>query len=237
MIPRSLPATGTGGANCPAARPAMSECQAPKFVPTNALAIQFSFYGPMDTPGFLTPSPVGSYNLVIDDVAFYKRSALPSGMIGSSRAADRHGVMQRQRVPAQPRPRATAASRPRARTAGCWPWPTPTGRPSSCAPTAATIASCARRWRPGAARTRSPKVSRTHAHLRVHERQGVLRRLLDLLEGALRRRLGRHLPDDLAHRRRGRHRLGDRRRRGRRVRVADRRQDVGRVVLRLRRSR
>ncbi len=34
----------------------------------------------MDTPGFLTPSPVGSYNVLIDDVAFYKRSALPSGM-------------------------------------------------------------------------------------------------------------------------------------------------------------
>ena len=30
----------------------------------------------MDTPGFPTPSPVGSYNMLIDDVAFYKRSAL-----------------------------------------------------------------------------------------------------------------------------------------------------------------
>ena len=76
LIPRSLPATGTTGSNCPAS----GMCQAPKFNPANALAIQFSFYGPMDTPGFLTPSPVGSYNLVIDDVAFYKRSALPSGM-------------------------------------------------------------------------------------------------------------------------------------------------------------
>src|SRR5436190_12772053 len=34
----------------------------------------------MDTPGFLTPNPVGSYNVLIDDVAFYKRSALPAGM-------------------------------------------------------------------------------------------------------------------------------------------------------------
>ena len=34
----------------------------------------------MDTPGFLTPNPVGSYNVLVDDVAFYKRSALPSGM-------------------------------------------------------------------------------------------------------------------------------------------------------------
>jgi hypothetical protein len=34
----------------------------------------------MDTPGFLTPNPVGSYNVLVDDVAFYKRSALPSTM-------------------------------------------------------------------------------------------------------------------------------------------------------------
>jgi endo-1,4-beta-D-glucanase Y len=34
----------------------------------------------MDTPGFPNPSPVGSYNLFIDDVAFYKRAALPTGM-------------------------------------------------------------------------------------------------------------------------------------------------------------
>jgi len=78
LIPRSLPAGGSGGNACPAG--SNPKCQAPKFVATNALAIQFSWYGPMDTPGFLTPSPVGSYNVLIDDVAFYKRSALPSGM-------------------------------------------------------------------------------------------------------------------------------------------------------------
>jgi endo-1,4-beta-D-glucanase Y len=76
LFPRSLPAQGSSG--CTAG--STSVCQAPKFVATNALAIQFSWYGPNDTPGFLTPNPVGSYNTVIDDVAFYKRSALPSGM-------------------------------------------------------------------------------------------------------------------------------------------------------------
>jgi endo-1,4-beta-D-glucanase Y len=78
LIPRSLPAGGSGGNACPAG--STPKCQAPKFVPANALAIQFSWYGPMDTPGFLTPSPVGSYNVFVDDVAFYKRSALPSGV-------------------------------------------------------------------------------------------------------------------------------------------------------------
>ena len=78
LIPRSLPAQGSGGNACPTG--SNPKCQAPKFVPANALAIQFSWYGPMDTPGFLTPNPVGSYNVLIDDVAFYKRSALPSGM-------------------------------------------------------------------------------------------------------------------------------------------------------------
>ena len=78
LIPRSLPAAGSGGNACPTG--SNPKCQAPKFVPANALAIQFSWYGPMDTPGFLTPSPVGSYNVLVDDVAFYKRSALPSGM-------------------------------------------------------------------------------------------------------------------------------------------------------------
>ena len=78
LIPRSLPAAGSGGNACPAG--SAPKCQAPKFVAANALAIQFSWYGPMDTPGFLTPSPVGSYNVLVDDVAFYHRSALPSGM-------------------------------------------------------------------------------------------------------------------------------------------------------------
>src|SRR4029077_5835846 len=78
MIPRSLPAQGSGGNACPTG--STPKCQAPKFVPANALGIQFSWYGPMDTPGFLTPNPVGSYNVLIDDVAFYKRSALASGM-------------------------------------------------------------------------------------------------------------------------------------------------------------
>jgi len=76
LIPRSMPAQGSSG--CPATLTSLF-CQAPKFVATNALAIQFSWYGPNDTPGFLTPNPVGSYNVLIDDVAFYKRSALPSG--------------------------------------------------------------------------------------------------------------------------------------------------------------
>ena len=92
MIPRSLPATGTGGNTCAAAGSGPS-CQAPKFNPMNALAIQFSFYGPMDTPGFLTPSPVGSYNLIVDDVAFYKRSALPSGMSDLPALPSSTGVM------------------------------------------------------------------------------------------------------------------------------------------------
>ncbi|HEY5452620.1 MAG TPA: glycosyl hydrolase family 8 [Polyangia bacterium] len=78
LIPRSLPAAGSGGNACPAG--SNPKCQAPKFVAANALALQFSWYGPNDTPGFLTPNPVGSYNVIIDDVAFYKRSALPSGM-------------------------------------------------------------------------------------------------------------------------------------------------------------
>jgi len=76
LIPRSLPAQSSAG--CAPGTTVM--CQAPKFIPANALALQFSWYGPMDTPGFLRPSPVGSYNVVIDDVAFYKRSQLPSGM-------------------------------------------------------------------------------------------------------------------------------------------------------------
>jgi endo-1,4-beta-D-glucanase Y len=75
MIPRSLPAAGSGTNTCPAAGANVPKCQAPKFVAANALGIQFSFYGPMDTPGFPNPSPVGSYNLFIDDVTFYKRSA------------------------------------------------------------------------------------------------------------------------------------------------------------------
>jgi endo-1,4-beta-D-glucanase Y len=62
---------------CPAAGTGVPKCQAAKFVPANALGIQFSFY---NDPGFPKPSPAGSYNLWIDDVAFYKRSALPSGM-------------------------------------------------------------------------------------------------------------------------------------------------------------
>src|SRR6185369_12302007 len=78
LIPRSLPAAGSGGNACPTG--STPKCQAPKFVATNALGIQFSWYGPMDTPGFLRPNPVGSYNVIVDDVAFYKRSALPSGM-------------------------------------------------------------------------------------------------------------------------------------------------------------
>jgi endoglucanase len=74
MYPRSLPAPGNTTSQCRTLK-----CQAPKFVPANALAIQFSFYGAMDTPGFPQPSTAGSYNLVVDDVAFYKRSALPAG--------------------------------------------------------------------------------------------------------------------------------------------------------------
>lgn len=79
MIPRSLPAPGAGGSACPAAGAGVPKCQAPAFNPMNALGIQFSFYGPMDTPGFPAPNPVGSYNIFVDDIAFYKRSALPAG--------------------------------------------------------------------------------------------------------------------------------------------------------------
>jgi endoglucanase len=75
LIPRWLPAVGASMA-CPAAGAGVPKCQAAAFVPTNALGIQFSFY---NTPGFPKPSPAGSYNLFIDDVAFYKRAALPSG--------------------------------------------------------------------------------------------------------------------------------------------------------------
>ncbi len=78
LIPRSLPSPGASG--CPAAGAGVPKCQAPAFNPMNALAIQFSFYGPTATPGFPNPNPVGSYNLIVDDVAFYKRSALPAGM-------------------------------------------------------------------------------------------------------------------------------------------------------------
>ena len=136
-------------------------CQAPKFDPTNALAIQFSFYGPMDTPGFPTPSPVGSYNLVIDDVAFYKRSALPSGMSDLPALPSGHGRDAGQRVPAQPAPvngcfkaagLGRQADRPGLRQLE--------GQVRARRRTAAT-ASCARRPRPGAARTPSPKVSPT----------------------------------------------------------------------------
>ena len=78
LIPRSLPAAGSGGNACPAGSSA--EVPGAEVRPGERAGIQFSWYGPMDTPGFLTPSPVGSYNVLIDDVAFYKRSALPSGM-------------------------------------------------------------------------------------------------------------------------------------------------------------
>jgi endo-1,4-beta-D-glucanase Y len=72
LIPRWLPAVGSGKV-CPAAGGSVPKCQAAKFVPANALGIQFSFY---NDPGFPKPSPAGSYNMLIDDVAFYKRSAL-----------------------------------------------------------------------------------------------------------------------------------------------------------------
>ncbi len=79
LIPRSMPAASA----CPAASATTVKCQAPAFVPTNALGIQFSFYGPsvtMGTPGLPTNSVMGNYNMLIDDVAFYKRSALPAGV-------------------------------------------------------------------------------------------------------------------------------------------------------------
>jgi endo-1,4-beta-D-glucanase Y len=71
MIPRSLPEAST----CGAMTSGGPKCQAPRFVPTDALAIQFSFYGMADTPGLPRPTTVGSYNMFIDDVAFYHRSA------------------------------------------------------------------------------------------------------------------------------------------------------------------
>src|SRR4029079_10734980 len=77
MYPRSIAAQTSGSDTCPTGT--TPKCQAPAFVPANALGIQFSWYGTMDTPGFLTPNPVGTYNILVDDVAFYKRSALPSG--------------------------------------------------------------------------------------------------------------------------------------------------------------
>jgi endo-1,4-beta-D-glucanase Y len=75
LIPRWLPAVGSGMV-CPAAGGSVPKCQAAKFVPANALGLQFSFY---NDAGFPKPSPAGSYNLFIDDVSFYKRSQLPSG--------------------------------------------------------------------------------------------------------------------------------------------------------------
>ena len=71
LIPRWMPAVGSGMV-CPAAGGTVPKCQAAKFVPANALGIQFSFY---NDPGFPKPNPAGSYNLFIDDVAFYHRSA------------------------------------------------------------------------------------------------------------------------------------------------------------------
>ena len=94
LIPRSMPAQSNGRVPGDAAR---CLCQAPKFVPHERSGIQFSWYGPMDTPGFLTPNPVGSYNVFIDDVAFYKRSALTPGR--TARAAE-----QRRRAPTDGQP-------------------------------------------------------------------------------------------------------------------------------------
>ncbi len=107
MFPRSLPAAGSGGNTCPAAGTNVPKCQAPRFIAANALGIQFSFYGPMDTPGFPNPSPVGSYNLWVDDVSFYKRTdatpdqpALPSSG-GAHKLADRPTLKNSCQLPAQ----------------------------------------------------------------------------------------------------------------------------------------
>src|SRR5262249_16208112 len=71
LMPRWLPAVGSGMV-CPtnAGTNGVPKCQAAKFVPANALGIQFSFY---NDPGFPKPNPAGSYNILIDDVSFYKR--------------------------------------------------------------------------------------------------------------------------------------------------------------------
>jgi endo-1,4-beta-D-glucanase Y len=76
LVPRWLPAAGANACPANAGMGAVPKCQAPRFVAASTFGLQFSFY---DTPGFPKPSPAGSYNLAIDDVAFYKRSALPAG--------------------------------------------------------------------------------------------------------------------------------------------------------------
>jgi endo-1,4-beta-D-glucanase Y len=74
LVPRWVPAQGASMACTSAATPI---CQAPPFVPKDVLGIQFSMYG--SEPGFPKVGTAGTYDLWVDDVAFYKRSALPSG--------------------------------------------------------------------------------------------------------------------------------------------------------------
>lgn len=66
LVPRWLPAVGSGMV-CPAG----ALCQAPKFIPSNVLGIQFSIYG---DAGFPTPSgsTPGTYDLWVDDVQLVK---------------------------------------------------------------------------------------------------------------------------------------------------------------------
>jgi endo-1,4-beta-D-glucanase Y len=74
LIPRWVPAVGASMACASGNTPI---CQAPPFVPTDALAIQFSMYGA--EPGFPVLGTAGTYDFWVDDVAFYKRSELTSG--------------------------------------------------------------------------------------------------------------------------------------------------------------
>jgi endo-1,4-beta-D-glucanase Y len=74
LIPRWVPAQGASMACMSGNTPL---CQAPPFVPKDVLGIQFSMYGA--EPGFPKLGTAGTYDLWVDDVAFYKRASLPAG--------------------------------------------------------------------------------------------------------------------------------------------------------------
>jgi len=72
LIPRWVPAAGSSNA-CPAPATGVPKCQAAKFVPTDVLGIQFSFY---QDKGFPKPSgsTAGNFDIWLDDVTLYKAS-------------------------------------------------------------------------------------------------------------------------------------------------------------------
>ncbi|HKP64597.1 MAG TPA: glycosyl hydrolase family 8 [Polyangiales bacterium] len=70
LIPRWVPAAGATNA-CPAPAANVAKCQSPKFVPTDVLGLQFSFYTEKSWPK-PAGSTEGNFDVWIDDVEFYK---------------------------------------------------------------------------------------------------------------------------------------------------------------------